>query len=62
MTKKYPQIRILDVDYERLKNTDEIIHFLLRKILRKRLVFDYVDLKRALKVRGEKIEQEIQSY
>ena len=59
MTKKYPQIRILDVDYERLKNTDEIIHFLLRKILRKRLVFDYVDLKRALKVRGEKIEQEI---
>jgi len=52
MTKKYPQIRILDVDYERLKNTDEIIHFLLRKILRKRLVFDYVDLKRALKVRG----------
>jgi hypothetical protein len=34
------------------KNSDEIIHFLLKKILRKKLVFDYADLKRALKVRG----------
>jgi hypothetical protein len=33
------------------KNSDEISIFLLKKILRKKLVFEYVDLKRALKVR-----------
>jgi hypothetical protein len=34
------------------KNGEEIMNFLLKKILRKRLVFDYMDLKRALKVRA----------
>jgi hypothetical protein len=34
------------------KNDEEIMNFLLKKILRERLVFDYMDLKRALKVRA----------
>jgi hypothetical protein len=34
------------------KNGEEIMNFLLKKILRERLVFDYMDLKRALKVRA----------
>jgi hypothetical protein len=32
------------------RNSEETINFLLRKILKKRFVFDYLELKRALKV------------